>query len=104
MISALKMTADRIAEDGLASPMTFNALSCGYVVANAAGMIAKYFCYIVRDTECRERSAGHQHLFARLNHRPLERINSGCLTGVAIVRSGEFHETTGLAVSPPSTR
>jgi len=29
MMSALKMTADRIAENGLARCMTFSAFSCG---------------------------------------------------------------------------
>ncbi len=43
MISALKMTADRIALSGDESFMIFNALRAGYVVANAAGMMAKYF-------------------------------------------------------------
>src|SRR6187402_210015 len=42
MISALKITADRIALRGVARFMTLSALSAGYVVANAAGMIAKY--------------------------------------------------------------
>src|SRR6201991_4814406 len=42
MISALKITADRIALCGVARCMTFSLLSAGYVVANAAGMIAKY--------------------------------------------------------------
>src|SRR5215468_9801762 len=43
MISALKMTADKIALGGGARFMMLSALSTGYVVANAAGMIAKYF-------------------------------------------------------------
>jgi len=38
----LKITADRIAENGLARCMTLSAFSCGYVVTNAAGMMAKY--------------------------------------------------------------
>src|SRR5882762_7786335 len=42
MMSALKITADRIAENGLARCMTLSAFSCGYVVTNAAGMMAKY--------------------------------------------------------------
>src|SRR5499433_4098709 len=42
MISALKMTADRIALWGVASRMMLSVSSAGYVVANAAGMIAKY--------------------------------------------------------------
>src|SRR5579883_3301779 len=43
MISALKMTAERMALAGVARCMTLSALSAGYVAANAAGMIAKYF-------------------------------------------------------------
>ena len=43
MTSALKITADKIADAGVASPRMFNACNAGYVVANAAGMIAKYF-------------------------------------------------------------
>src|SRR5450756_2741808 len=42
MISALKMTADKIALLGVARCMTLSAFNCGYVVANAAGMMAKY--------------------------------------------------------------
>src|SRR4029450_5918776 len=42
MISALKMTAERIALWGVASRMMLSVSSTGYVVANAAGMIAKY--------------------------------------------------------------
>src|SRR6201992_4451533 len=42
MISALKITADMIADAGVARCITFSAFSAGYVVANAAGMIAKY--------------------------------------------------------------
>ena len=42
MISALKITALRMAEPGLASPMTLSADSCGYVPTKAAGMMAKY--------------------------------------------------------------
>ena len=40
MIKALKITAERIALSGVASPRTLSAFSAGYVVANAAGMIA----------------------------------------------------------------
>src|SRR5262245_61231294 len=43
MMIALKITADRIALDGVASRITFSLSRIGYVVANAAGMIAKYF-------------------------------------------------------------
>ncbi|CAB3775156.1 hypothetical protein LMG29542_08538 [Paraburkholderia humisilvae] len=43
MISALKITADRIADAGVARCITSSTRSCGYVDANAAGMIAKYF-------------------------------------------------------------
>ncbi len=42
MTSALKITADSTADDGLASRITLSAASCGYVVTKAAGMIAKY--------------------------------------------------------------
>src|SRR5882724_12469397 len=42
MMSALKMTAERIALSGVARRMMLSALSAGYVLANAAGMIAKY--------------------------------------------------------------
>ena len=42
MINALNITADRIAEFGLARRITSSWASCGYVVAKAAGMIAKY--------------------------------------------------------------
>ena len=42
MTSALKMTADRIAEVGLDSRMMFSASRLGYTPANMAGMIAKY--------------------------------------------------------------
>src|SRR5512145_9748 len=42
MISALKITADMIALSGVARRMMLSASSCGYVVANAAGIIAKY--------------------------------------------------------------
>ena len=43
MISALKMTADRIAEVGECRCMTSIAFSHGSVPANSAGTIAKYF-------------------------------------------------------------
>ncbi len=43
MMSALKITADRIADCGVFSPMTFSAISTGNATANIAGMIAKYF-------------------------------------------------------------
>jgi len=42
MISALKMTAERIALSGVARRIMLKIPSAGYVVANAAGMIAKY--------------------------------------------------------------
>src|SRR5262245_64978626 len=42
MISALKITAERIALCGVARCMMLSTFSAGYVVANAAGMIAKY--------------------------------------------------------------
>ena len=42
MISALKITADRIADCGVRSPMMFSAPSIGNVARNIAGMIAKY--------------------------------------------------------------
>lgn len=43
MISALKMTAERIADSGEVRPMTLSLSSDGYATANMAGMIAKYF-------------------------------------------------------------
>src|ERR1041385_5501279 len=43
MIKALKITAERIADCGVRRPMMLSALSTGNVVANIAGMIAKYF-------------------------------------------------------------
>ena len=43
MMRALKITADNIALSGVVSPITFRRFSTGYVVANAAGMMAKYF-------------------------------------------------------------
>src|SRR5215510_6746932 len=42
MISALKITADRIADCGVARCMMFSAFSTGNVPANIAGIIAKY--------------------------------------------------------------
>src|SRR5215468_12259311 len=43
MMTALKMTAARIALAGVRKNMMFSLLSAGYVVMNIAGMIAKYF-------------------------------------------------------------
>ena len=43
MITALKITADRMADSGVASPMMFNTPSCGNARMNIAGMMAKYF-------------------------------------------------------------
>src|SRR4051812_40447355 len=43
MISALKTTADRIAESGEDSAMMFSLSRPGWTAANNAGMIAKYF-------------------------------------------------------------
>ena len=43
MIRALKTTAERIADSGLASRMTLSRSSPPYTPANIAGMIAKYF-------------------------------------------------------------
>ena len=43
MISALKMTADRMALCGVASPMMLSAPSSGSAATNSAGMMAKYF-------------------------------------------------------------
>ena len=43
MITALKITADRIADSGVASRMTFSTPSCGNARMNIAGMMAKYF-------------------------------------------------------------
>ena len=42
MISALKITADRIADCGVFKCMTLSAFSTGNVPANIAGIIAKY--------------------------------------------------------------
>src|SRR3984885_9576340 len=42
MIRALKITADRIAELGVARCMILSAPNSGYVIAKAAGMMAKY--------------------------------------------------------------
>ena len=42
MIRALKITADTIADCGVAKRMTLIESSCGYTAANIAGMIAKY--------------------------------------------------------------
>ena len=42
MMSALKITAERMALSGVARRMMLSTPSTGYVVANAAGMIAKY--------------------------------------------------------------
>ena len=43
MISALKMTAERIADCGVFRSMMLSAFNTGNVPANIAGMIAKYF-------------------------------------------------------------
>ncbi len=43
MMSALKMTAERIADSGEASFITLSLSSPGKTPANIAGMIAKYF-------------------------------------------------------------
>ena len=43
MISALKITAERIADCGVRKPMMLSAFSTGNAAANIAGMIAKYF-------------------------------------------------------------
>ena len=43
MISALKITAERIADSGVLSRMTLSVISTGNATANIAGMIAKYF-------------------------------------------------------------
>ncbi|MNI73122.1 hypothetical protein D3C73_1291010 [compost metagenome] len=42
MISALKITADRMAEAGVVRCMMFSTFNCGKTVAKAAGMMAKY--------------------------------------------------------------
>jgi len=42
MMSALKMTALKIALNGECSPMTFSGLMAGNVAINIAGMMAKY--------------------------------------------------------------
>ncbi len=42
MISALKITADRMADSGVRRCITFRAPSTGKAPANIAGMIAKY--------------------------------------------------------------
>src|SRR5664280_1505019 len=46
MMSALKMTAERMALWGVARRMMFSACSSGYVTRKSAGMIAKYFAII----------------------------------------------------------
>ena len=43
IIKALKITADKIALSGLAKPIILRPDNAGYVVAKAAGIIAKYF-------------------------------------------------------------
>src|SRR5215831_8342522 len=43
MISALKITADKMALCGVDNCITLSALSSGYVATNAAGIMAKYF-------------------------------------------------------------
>ena len=43
MMSALKITADRIADSGVRSRMMLSTSSTGNVAANIAGMMAKYF-------------------------------------------------------------
>src|SRR5678816_4463403 len=43
MMSALNTTLAKIADCGECSRMMLSALSAGYVAANIAGMIAKYF-------------------------------------------------------------
>src|SRR5450759_839535 len=46
MISALKMPADKIADCGLARPITLSTASCGKTTTNMAGRIAKYFAIL----------------------------------------------------------
>ena len=43
MTSALKTTADRIADSGLERAITLSTSSCGKATTNIAGRIAKYF-------------------------------------------------------------
>ena len=52
MMSALKITAERIALCGVARCMMFNAFISGYVTTNIAGRIAKYLAtsFAIRET------------------------------------------------------
>ncbi len=68
MISALKITADRMADDGDVRCITSRTRSCGYVEAKAAGMMAKYLATSFADRERRQGSARHQHLLADLDN------------------------------------
>ena len=46
MISALKITAERIADCGVRNPMMLSVFRTGNAAANIAGIIAKYFAII----------------------------------------------------------
>src|SRR2546430_12196331 len=63
MISALKTTAERIADCGVASLMTFSTLSCGKAPANIAGIIAKY---LARSEEHTSELQSQSNLVCRL--------------------------------------
>ncbi len=67
MISALKITADRIALRRRRQPHHVERVERGYVVANAAGMIAKYLATSLAMLERRQRAARHQQLLADLD-------------------------------------
>ncbi len=62
------MTALRMAESGECRRMMFSAFNCGYVAANAAGIMAKYFATSLTMLKVVSEPRSHQHLFASNVH------------------------------------
>ena len=67
MISALKMTAERIADSGVDSRMTLSVSRPAKTPANIAGMIAKYFATSLAIENVVSDAAGDQQLLADLD-------------------------------------
>ena len=67
MISALKMTAERIAERGVLRSMMLMRSSCGNTARNIAGTIAKYFATSFAIENVVSDAAGDEQLLADLD-------------------------------------
>src|SRR5439155_706324 len=75
MISALKITAERMADSGVRRCITFRTLNTGNAPANIAGMIAKYLATSLATENVDSRFAGDRSRGKRVVARDHHRAN-----------------------------